>query len=337
MVTSQNAATRIDLQMLSRFNSSIDSGATTNSVGLPSNATRDTLWGNTEVSNGLTDVYPRFLISGLAPSWDHTLTFFASRMGVSDSRQTTYTVTGASSASVDLEAANNTSQTAVMSGVASTPAGTIEVELGPGPLNDSASHFTYLGSLQIDADPGAPAPRQALSMTGNGNGAIVANPALPDYAAGELVELTAQPDPGWVFTGWSGDAAGSSNPVVLMVDESPAVTATFSLANTPPTISPIADQTINENGSTGTLAFTIGDAETLPSLLVVNKYSSNPALVDPSGLDLAGSDANRTITVTPLPDAYGTTTITIAVDDGEFVSETSFLVTVTPVNEAPTA
>lgn len=332
LVTSQNVTTSLDFQMLSRFNSSNDLGATTTTVGLPPNATRDSLWGNTESTNGLTNVLPRFRIEGLEPSWRHTLTFFASRMDVSDSRQTRYTVTGAETASVDLEVANNTGQTAMLANIASSQAGTLEVALSPGPSNNNANHFTYLGSLQIDAEPGPSPPRAALVGTTSGNGSIVTSPAQTDYAVGELIHLTAVPAPGWVFAGWSGDASGTANPLVVMIDADPAVAATF-VQNNAPTVSVIDNRLINEDTSTGAIAFTIGDVETPASLLMLNKYSSNPALVVPSGLVLGGSGANRTIHVTPLPNAYGTTTITISVSDGELATEASFLVTVTPLHD----
>jgi uncharacterized repeat protein (TIGR02543 family) len=323
--------------MLSRFSSSNDLGATTTTtpVALPPNATRDSLWGNTEVFNGLANVFPRFRIDGLAPSWRHTVRFFASRTGVSDSRQTRYTVTGAGSASVDLEVANNTAATAVLSNVASSQAGTLEVALSPGPLNNNSYRFTYLGSLQIDAKPGPAPPRAMLAATVTGNGSIVASPAQADHAVGEFVHLTADPAPGWVFAGWSGDASGAANPLVVVIDSDPAINATFVAQNTAPAIGAIADRLIYENTSTGAIAITIGDVETPASLLVINKYSSNPAVVAPSGLVLGGSEANRTIFVTPLPNAYGTTTITVSVTDGELTSESNFLVTVVPINEAP--
>lgn len=340
LLTSQNVATQLDFEMLSRFNRENGDGATVTTVGLPQNATRDTLWGNTESTTGLTNVFPRFRIDGLAPSWRHTLTFFASRMDINNpsvNRQTIYTVTGAGSASVDLEVSNNTSNKAALSNVASAQEGNIEVALSPGPANNSSAHFTYLGSLQIDAQPGPAPPRAALVGTASGSGSIVASPAQADYAAGELIHLTAVPALGWVFAGWSGDAAGVANPVVVVIDADPAVTATFVPQNTAPTVSAITNQVINEDTSTGSMAFTIGDAETPVSLLGISRYSSNHALVAPSGLVLGGSGANRTIKVSPLPNAYGTTTITISVSDGELSGERSFLLTVTPQNDAPVA
>ena len=105
---------------------------------------------------------------------------------------------------------------------------------------------------------------------------------------------------------------------------------------TPPTISDILDQTIDEDTSTGALAFTIGDAETLPDSLTVTGTSSNTTLVPNVNIVFGGSGADRTVTITPAPNQFGTATITITVDDGTFTTSDTFLLTVNPVNDPPT-
>jgi uncharacterized repeat protein (TIGR01451 family) len=96
-----------------------------------------------------------------------------------------------------------------------------------------------------------------------------------------------------------------------------------------PTITSIADQTIVEDTSTAALPFTIGDVGTPAASLTLAAASSNPALVPNSGIVFGGSGANRTVTITPLPDQRGQTTITITVSDGVASSSTAFGVTVT--------
>lgn len=110
---------------------------------------------------------------------------------------------------------------------------------------------------------------------------------------------------------------------------SPIEISTFSLFNSPPSITSIADQTISVNSSTGPLAFNVGDAETPLAALVVTAFSSNEALVPTASIVLAGSGANKTVTVTPVANQVGTTTITLTVwDSAAFFSSTSFLVSV---------
>jgi uncharacterized repeat protein (TIGR02543 family) len=49
------------------------------------------------------------------------------------------------------------------------------------------------------------------------------------YYAGSQVQLSAVPASGYVFTGWSGDATGSANPLTLTMDKGRSVTANFAL------------------------------------------------------------------------------------------------------------
>lgn len=105
--------------------------------------------------------------------------------------------------------------------------------------------------------------------------------------------------------------------------------------NTAPTITDVANQTIDEDGDTGALAFTVDDAETAAGALGVSAVSSNQALIPNANLVLGGSGANRTITATPAEDANGTATITVTVSDGSATSNDTFTVTVDPINDAP--
>src|SRR5206468_9845528 len=99
--------------------------------------------------------------------------------------------------------------------------------------------------------------------------------------------------------------------------------------NTPPTISNIPDQSISQNGSTGPIPFTVGDAETNPANLQLSAVSSNPVLIPNQNIVFGGYGANRTVTVTPAAGQTGTATITVTVNDGPNNTSTSFVVTVT--------
>ena len=108
----------------------------------------------------------------------------------------------------------------------------------------------------------------------------------------------------------------------------------------PPTISAVANQTINEDQTLAPVGFTIGDPETSPGSLLLGATSSNTALVPTANIVFGGSGASRTVSLTPAPNANGTTnggtaTITLTVSDGSGSSSTSFVVTVLPQNDAP--
>jgi hypothetical protein len=103
--------------------------------------------------------------------------------------------------------------------------------------------------------------------------------------------------------------------------------------NTAPTITGVADQVVPVGGTTAALAFTVGDAESLPGSLLVSAASSNAALVPMSQITLGGSGANRTVTVRPAAGAVGEAVVTLTVSDGVLTRSTSFRVQV--VNTAP--
>ena len=105
-------------------------------------------------------------------------------------------------------------------------------------------------------------------------------------------------------------------------------TITVQAANTPPTITSIANQTILKNFATAALAFTVGDAQTTAGNLTVTGSSGNTPLVPNANIVFGGSGANRTVTVTPAANQFGTATITISVNDGTTTTNTSFQLTV---------
>jgi hypothetical protein len=114
-------------------------------------------------------------------------------------------------------------------------------------------------------------------------------------------------------------------------------TLTVNAVNDPPTISDIANQTISENSATGALSFTVGDVETPAASLLLTGSSSNTTLVPNGNISFNGSGANRTVTVTPATNQFGTATITVTVSDGDSgTASDAFVLTVTSVNSAPT-
>ncbi len=70
-------------------------------------------------------------------------------------------------------------------------------------------------------------PSHVLTTTVSGSGQVLRQPDSPDYLFGSSVVLTAVPDAGWQFAGWSGDLAGAANPDTLLMDGDKTVHATF--------------------------------------------------------------------------------------------------------------
>ena len=142
----------------------------------------------------------------------------------------------------------------------------------------------------------------------------------------------------YAFT-WSSVPAGSYSLKARLVydagatlDSTPAVNVLVAAPkpeNAPPTISTIADQITPQDTPTPPISFTVGDAETDASNLTVYASSADPALVPTDNIVLAGSDTNRTVTLTPAYGATGTVAITVFVSDGSLTASATFQLAVT--------
>lgn len=60
-----------------------------------------------------------------------------------------------------------------------------------------------------------------------GYGDVTKTPDKLSYTTGEEVTLTANPDPGWTFSGWSGDVTSSNNPLQITINGNSSLIATF--------------------------------------------------------------------------------------------------------------
>lgn len=137
------------------------------------------------------------------------------------------------------------------------------------------------------------------------------------------------------------DAHGGPVRITLAVSDGTATTTEFfdvmvNPVNDRPQIDAIANVVTLEDTVTGTFTFGISDAESNAGSLVVSAVSSDQSLVADSGIALGGTEANRTISISPVANAHGgPATITVSVSDGVNVSTETFRIRVTPVNDAP--
>ncbi|MBI3413924.1 MAG: DUF11 domain-containing protein [Verrucomicrobia bacterium] len=100
--------------------------------------------------------------------------------------------------------------------------------------------------------------------------------------------------------------------------------------NESPKISAIGDQTTPEHTPTAAIGFTVSDAETQATELIVNASSSNTNLLPIANITLGGTGTNRTVTLTPSANQSGNATVTLMVTDGcELSASTSFVLSVT--------
>jgi hypothetical protein len=69
-----------------------------------------------------------------------------------------------------------------------------------------------------------------VQLTGNGRvllGATGAYATVLQANAGETIQLSAIPDPGWKFSQWSGDISGNTNPTQVFVTKDFKIIAIF--------------------------------------------------------------------------------------------------------------
>ncbi|NBO39719.1 tandem-95 repeat protein, partial [bacterium] len=143
--------------------------------------------------------------------------------------------------------------------------------------------------------------------------------------------------------------SGESNVTFTVRDIAPSSSSrTFKLTvvaeNDAPTITAVSDQTVNED-TTINVPVTVTDVEnTLSCATALTILSSNTSIFDPTGVVPTGSSTGKTSNcVVPIrgvtnanTGSSGPLTVTFRVSDGELTADSSFQLTITPVNDAPT-
>jgi hypothetical protein len=108
--------------------------------------------------------------------------------------------------------------------------------------------------------------------------------------------------------------------------------------NDPPTLTAITNRSVNEDTSTGPIAFTVADIEAAGTNLTVTGFSSNTNLVPNANITftvgLGGT--NRTVAVLPGTNQFGVVNIGVKAADPEGASVTNFFqLTIAAVNDPP--
>lgn len=116
-------------------------------------ATRDNLFGenvdftDTTLSNEPTGGFTLF---GLEAGKYYSFKIFASRTGVSDNRETLYTITGdAGAQTATLNVTNNTANVATINNVQPNVSGEITIQAETGANNTNPNGFYYLGAIEM--------------------------------------------------------------------------------------------------------------------------------------------------------------------------------------------
>ncbi|WP_236860144.1 6-bladed beta-propeller [Candidatus Formimonas warabiya] len=125
---------------------------------------------------------------------------------------------------------------------------------------DIVSGSPDLGAIQVlqgrGVDVSYDPQEQIYTLTVNiaGPGGVTRNPDRTAFATGESVTLTAVPDAGCYFEGWSGALTGRTNPATLFMDGDKTVTTQFAPVPAAPT-DPAVDDLDNTFGWTNVLDY----------------------------------------------------------------------------------
>ncbi|MCC9603236.1 PEP-CTERM sorting domain-containing protein [Stieleria sp. JC731] len=168
MIDSEGNATGIDLitDDTDRFNGINSNGSTAAGIPpeFPAQVTGNSWYGNTSTFGG--GIFPEVLwtFQNLDQNSTYDFTFYASRTGVSDNRETTYSLTGGNTGSASLAVSNNISETAFVGGITPDALGQIQLVIGPGANNDNGNGFFYLGGMTITSVTAIPEPSSLFAL-----------------------------------------------------------------------------------------------------------------------------------------------------------------------------
>lgn len=126
---------------------------------------------------------------------------------------------------------------------------------------------------------------------GQGEGGYVTvDPSQATYTLGETVTLTANPNPGWVFSGWGGDASGSDLTTELTIDADTTIVALFTQEQYTLTVNIDGQGAVTMTPDKDT--YTVGETVTLTAVPATDWLFQNW-----QG-DATGTAATRDITIT---------------------------------------
>jgi uncharacterized repeat protein (TIGR02543 family) len=135
-----------------------------------------------------------------------------------------------------------------------------------------------------------------LDVTALGSGTVIKNPDQATYPSDSTVELTATAAPGWTFSGWSGDASGSSNPLDVTMDGNKSITATFTQITYTLDVTIIGNGAISKNPDSA--SYFIGSVVELIATAAPGWTFSGCG--DSRSTNPLNADGNKSITATSL-------------------------------------
>ena len=126
---------------------------TTSKMMMPLEVSQSALWGyaSGKFRGGSPRQSATLRFSHLNPELTYEFTFFSSREGCQDFRQTSFIVQGEDTQADDLQSANNSGETVTVKNIRPTADGEVTLTVMPGSRNNSPNRFYYLNAMTIKA------------------------------------------------------------------------------------------------------------------------------------------------------------------------------------------
>lgn len=209
-----------------------------------------------------------------------------------------------------------------------------------------------LSSFSVNEDAGT----QTVNLSGISSGATNENQTLVITATSSNPSLIPHPTVSYTSPNAIGSLSLAPLPsvfgsatITVTVDDggttnntiSRTFTVTVNSVNDQPTLATISNLSINEDSGSRTinLAGISSGAANENQNLTVTAASSNSSLIPTPAVSYTSPNATGSLTFTPVAGAFGSSTITVTVNDGGTSNNTvtrSFTVTVNSVNDSPT-
>jgi uncharacterized repeat protein (TIGR02543 family) len=193
--------------------------------------------------------------------------------------------------------------------------------------------FIMNANRNITANYTAIPPATYTLNTSSDNGQVTKNPNLVSYKVGSTVQLTAIPEPGYVFDTWGADTIAKINPVNIWMNKNKSITAKFNIippvnytVNTIAMNGSVAISPIQPNYNSGTniqltatpntgYTFTSWSGDTSstsnPIIITINKdkiITANFTAIPITSFTLNITSNNGLVLKTPALDAYNSGT-----------------------------
>lgn len=155
------SASGITYQITDAFQATNGQGDQLEIGEFPISASRDSFYGSNDNALG------QITFAGFDPTKQYTFTFLSSRDSVSAGRMTLFTVSGASSSSVEVNSSVATPTPGSIFSITPSLAGTfvLNVTVGPNNANNNDGFF-YLNAMKIEAVSAIPEPSAAAVLAG---------------------------------------------------------------------------------------------------------------------------------------------------------------------------